>query len=32
VIRKGPDGEMRLAREPIREMPAELKAVIEEQK
>ncbi len=32
VIRKGPDGEMRLAREPIREMPAELKAIIEEQK
>jgi succinate dehydrogenase / fumarate reductase flavoprotein subunit len=32
VIRKGPDGEMRLAREPIREMPAELQAVIEEQK
>ncbi len=32
VIRKGADGEMRLAREPIREMPAELKRVIEEQK
>jgi succinate dehydrogenase / fumarate reductase flavoprotein subunit len=32
VIRRGPDGEMRLAREPIREMPAELKAIIEEQK
>jgi succinate dehydrogenase / fumarate reductase flavoprotein subunit len=32
VIRKGSDGEMRLAREPIREMPAGLKAIIEEQK
>jgi succinate dehydrogenase / fumarate reductase flavoprotein subunit len=31
VIRKGTDGEMRLAREPIREMPAELKKIIEDQ-
>ena len=31
VIRKGADGEMQLAREPIPEMPAELKRVIEEQ-
>jgi succinate dehydrogenase / fumarate reductase flavoprotein subunit len=32
VIRKGANGEMELAREPIKEMPAELKRVIEEQK
>jgi succinate dehydrogenase / fumarate reductase flavoprotein subunit len=32
VIRKGSDGRMQLAREPITEMPAELKRVIEEQK
>ncbi|HKT59938.1 MAG TPA: fumarate reductase/succinate dehydrogenase flavoprotein subunit [Gemmatimonadales bacterium] len=32
VIRKGPDGEMQLVREPIKEMPPELKRVIEEQK
>jgi succinate dehydrogenase / fumarate reductase flavoprotein subunit len=32
VIRKGPDGTMQLTREPIPEMPAELKQVIEEQK
>ncbi len=32
VIRKGADGEMQLAREPIPEMPAELKRIIEEQK
>ena len=32
VIRKGPDGEMQLVGEPIPEMPAELKRVIEEQK
>jgi succinate dehydrogenase / fumarate reductase, flavoprotein subunit len=32
LIRKGADGEMRLVREPIPEMPAELKQVIEEQK
>ncbi len=32
VIRKGADGGMRLSREPIPEMPAELKRVIEEQK
>jgi succinate dehydrogenase / fumarate reductase, flavoprotein subunit len=32
VVRKGKDGEMQLAREPIPEMPAELKRVIEEQK
>jgi succinate dehydrogenase / fumarate reductase flavoprotein subunit len=31
VIRKGPSGEMQLSREPIPEMPAELKRVIEEQ-
>jgi succinate dehydrogenase / fumarate reductase flavoprotein subunit len=32
VIRKGSEGEMQLSREPIPEMPAELKRVIEEQK
>ncbi len=32
VIRKGSDGEMQLSREPIPEMSAELKRVIEEQK
>jgi succinate dehydrogenase / fumarate reductase flavoprotein subunit len=32
VIRKGPDGEMQLSRQPIPDMPAELKRVIEEQK
>ena len=32
MIRKGSDGEMQLSREPIPEMPAELKRVIEEQK
>jgi succinate dehydrogenase / fumarate reductase flavoprotein subunit len=32
VIRKGDDGRMRLSREPIPEMPAELKQVVEEQK
>ncbi len=32
VVRKGADGRMQLAREPIAEMPAELKHVIEEQK
>jgi succinate dehydrogenase / fumarate reductase, flavoprotein subunit len=32
VIRKGSDGGMQLVREPIKEMPAELKRVIEEQK
>jgi succinate dehydrogenase / fumarate reductase flavoprotein subunit len=31
VVRKGPGGEMQLVREPIPEMPAELKAVIEQQ-
>jgi succinate dehydrogenase / fumarate reductase flavoprotein subunit len=31
VVRKGADGEMVLTREPIPEMPAELKQVIEEQ-
>jgi len=31
VIRKGPDSTMQLTREPIPEMPAELKQVIEEQ-
>jgi succinate dehydrogenase / fumarate reductase flavoprotein subunit len=32
VVRKGRDGEMTIAREPIPEMPAELKKVIEENK
>jgi succinate dehydrogenase / fumarate reductase, flavoprotein subunit len=32
VVRKGKDGEMQLSREPIPEMPAELRRVIEEQK
>ncbi len=32
AIRKGKDGEMQLSREPIPEMPAELKRIIEEQK
>ena len=32
VIRKGPDGAMQLAREPIRPLPPGLQAVIEEQK
>jgi succinate dehydrogenase / fumarate reductase flavoprotein subunit len=32
VIRKGPSGDMQLTREPVPEMPAELKRVIEEQK
>ena len=32
VIRKGSEGEMQLSREPIPDMPAELKRVIEEQK
>jgi succinate dehydrogenase / fumarate reductase flavoprotein subunit len=32
VIRKGGDGRMQLAREPIPPMPAELQAIIEEQK
>jgi succinate dehydrogenase / fumarate reductase flavoprotein subunit len=32
VIRKGADGGMQLVREPTREMPPELKRVIEEQK
>jgi len=32
VIRKGADGEMQLSREPVPEMPAELKRIIEEQK
>jgi succinate dehydrogenase / fumarate reductase flavoprotein subunit len=32
AIRKGPGGEMQLSRDPIPEMPAELKRVIEEQK
>jgi succinate dehydrogenase / fumarate reductase flavoprotein subunit len=32
VIRKGADGNMQLTREPIPEIPAELKRVIEEQK
>ncbi|HEV2148169.1 MAG TPA: fumarate reductase/succinate dehydrogenase flavoprotein subunit [Longimicrobiaceae bacterium] len=30
LVQKGPDGEMRITREPIREMPAELKQIIEE--
>ena len=32
VVRKGPDGEMRLERQPIPKMPAELKRIIEDQK
>jgi succinate dehydrogenase / fumarate reductase flavoprotein subunit len=32
VIRKGSDGKMQLSREPVPEVPAELKRVIEEQK
>jgi succinate dehydrogenase / fumarate reductase flavoprotein subunit len=28
----GPDGEMKIRREPVKEMPAELKAIIEEMK
>jgi succinate dehydrogenase / fumarate reductase flavoprotein subunit len=32
VIRKGDDGRMRLTREPISEMPAELKRIVEDQK
>jgi succinate dehydrogenase / fumarate reductase flavoprotein subunit len=32
VIRKGPEGDMRLSREPIPPMPAELKRIVEEQK
>jgi succinate dehydrogenase / fumarate reductase, flavoprotein subunit len=32
VIRKGPDGAMQLVREPVRPLPPELQAVIEEQK
>jgi succinate dehydrogenase / fumarate reductase flavoprotein subunit len=32
LVRKGPGGEMQLTREPIAEMPAELRRVIEEQK
>jgi succinate dehydrogenase / fumarate reductase flavoprotein subunit len=30
VVRRGPDGAMRVAREPVPEMPAELKRIIEE--
>ncbi len=32
VIRKGPDGAMQLVREPIKPLPPELQAIIEEQK
>jgi succinate dehydrogenase / fumarate reductase flavoprotein subunit len=32
VVRKGPDGEMQIGREPLPEMPAELKNIIEEMK
>jgi succinate dehydrogenase / fumarate reductase flavoprotein subunit len=32
LVRRGPEGEMQLSREPIPDMPAELKRVIEEQK
>ncbi|MEJ0000894.1 MAG: hypothetical protein WDO13_18040 [Verrucomicrobiota bacterium] len=32
VVKKGPDGAMELRHQPIPEMPAELKAVIEEMK
>jgi hypothetical protein len=30
VVKKAPGGEMRVERRPIREMPAELKQIIEE--
>ena len=32
VIRKGEDAQMRLSREPVSDMPAELKRIIQEQK
>ena len=32
VIRRGPDGKMQIARQPLPEMPAELKQIIEEMK
>ena len=32
VVRKGEDGQMRLTREPVAEMPAELKRIVQEQK
>jgi succinate dehydrogenase / fumarate reductase flavoprotein subunit len=32
VIRKGEDAQMRLSREPVPEMPAELKRVVQEQR
>jgi hypothetical protein len=32
VIRKGEDAQMRLSREPVREMPAELQRIIQEQR
>jgi succinate dehydrogenase / fumarate reductase flavoprotein subunit len=32
VTYRGPDGEMKLRREPVKPMPAELKAIIEEMK
>jgi succinate dehydrogenase / fumarate reductase flavoprotein subunit len=32
IVRKGADGEMRLSREPVPEMPAELKEIIKEMK
>ena len=32
VVRKGPDGSMQVRREPLPEMPAELKQIIEEMK
>jgi succinate dehydrogenase / fumarate reductase flavoprotein subunit len=32
VVRKGPDGEMQVAREPLKPMPPELKQIIEEMK
>jgi succinate dehydrogenase / fumarate reductase flavoprotein subunit len=32
IIRKGPDGRMQVAREPIKEMPAELQQIIQEMK
>jgi succinate dehydrogenase / fumarate reductase flavoprotein subunit len=32
VIRKGPNGEMQVARQPVPDVPSELKQVIEEMK
>jgi hypothetical protein len=32
VLRKGGDGQMQVVRQPVRELPAELKQVVEENK